>query len=431
MDSTLEDPVEKTQGERVSSRRTIFAGVIGNVLEWYDFSVYGFFAAIIATQFFPSDDPSVSLIAAFGAFAAGFLMRPIGAAIFGHIGDRIGRIHALQLSVLLMAIPTVAIGLLPNYDSIGIAAAVIMVILRMMQGLAVGGEYTSSIVFLAEHAPTGKRAFYSIWSVFGGLVGTLLGSAVGAILSAALSEEALHSWGWRAAFLSGILVTVAGYFLRRGLIENPVRSEGKAPLVVAFSTCGRDILRVMGINVVNAIAFYMIFVYAITWLVENVHTKEATALEINTIALLVLLTLIPFFAILSDRYGRRLFILIGMGGVAVFAYPLVWLMHHSDFTMILAGQVGFAILCACFAGGIPAYMCELFPGAVRVTAVSISYNITLGIMGGTSPMVAVWLINRTHDDMAFAWYITAAAVFSFLVALTIKDKRNEPLDMAR
>lgn len=431
MENTLENSGKHEQQEQVSSRRTVLAGVIGNVLEWYDFSIYGFFAAIIATQYFPSDDPTVSLIAAFGAFAAGFLMRPIGAAFFGHIGDRIGRIHALQLSVVCMAIPTFAIGLLPNYDSIGVAAAVIMVLLRMMQGLAVGGEYTSSIVFLAERAPIGKRAFYSIWSVFGGLVGILLGSAVGAALSATLSEEALHSWGWRAAFLSGILVTLAGYFLRRGLVEDPVRREGKAPLLTALSTSGTDILRVMGINVVNAIAFYMIFVYAITWLVETVHTSEANALEINTIAMLVLLVLVPLFAILSDRYGRKLFVLIGMGGTALFAYPLVWLMHHPDFTMILAGQVGFAILCACFAGGIPAYMCELFPGSVRVTAVSVSYNLTLGIMGGTSPIVAVWLINRTHDDMAFAWYITAAAVFSFLVALTIKDKRNEPLDMSR
>lgn len=418
------------QGQNLSpsGRRAITAGIIGNVLEWYDFAIYGFFAAIIAKQFFPSDDPSVSLIAAFGAFAAGFLMRPLGAAFFGYIGDRVGRIRALQLSVIFMAVPTCMIGLLPTHETIGIAAPILMIGLRMMQGLAVGGEYTSSIVFLAEHAPPGQRAFYSAWSMFGAVGGILLGSAVGALLSTVLDTAELHSWGWRLAFISGIVVSASGYFIRRGLIERPVLQTGKLPLVEAFRDYGKDILRVVGLNLVNAVTFYLIFVYSITWLIQTVNESRANALEINTASMLVMLVMIPVFAKISDAWGRRPTILIGMGGIALFAYPLVWLMHHADTMLIMLGQTGFAVFFACFASTVPAYMTELFPGKVRVTAVSVSYNLSLAIMGGTSPMVAVWLIERSHNDLAFAWYISCAALVSFLVALTIKDRRNLPLD---
>src|SRR5690606_5311816 len=196
-------------------KRVVTAGVIGNVLEWYDFSVYGFFAPILAEQFFPAGDRMVSLLAAFATFAVGFLMRPVGAALFGHIGDRYGRARALLLSIACMAIPTVLMGLLPTYASIGIAASIIMVLLRMCQGLAVGGEFTASIVFLAEHAPGRKRGFVTSFAIFGATAGTMLGGAVGAALSNAMSPEALASWGWRAAFISGIAVAIVGVIIRR------------------------------------------------------------------------------------------------------------------------------------------------------------------------------------------------------------------------
>ena len=202
-------------------RRVVTAGLVGNVLEWYDFAIYGFFAPILAAQFFPSGNRMVSLLAAFGAFAVGFLMRPVGAAVFGHIGDRYGRARALLLSVAMMAIPTVLMGLLPTYATIGIAASFLIVLLRMFQGMAVGGEFTSSIVFLAERAPPSRRGFFASMSMFGATTGTLLGAAVGAALSRALSPEALVSWGWRAAFLSGIVVAVVAIIIRRNLFDTP------------------------------------------------------------------------------------------------------------------------------------------------------------------------------------------------------------------
>jgi len=297
----------------------------------------------------------------------------------------------------------------------------------MMQGLAVGGEYTSSIVFLAANAPAGKRGLYTSWSMFGATGGILLGSAVGAFMTSTMSPEALTSWGWRVAFLAGIVVSVAAFFVRRGLGKQPPVDHEKPPLVVAFKTHGNEIFRVIGLNIVNAVTFYMIFVYLVTWLVKTVNVSRPIALDINTASMCMLLALLPLFAKLSDAWGRRKMLLLGIGGVAVLAYPLVLLMHQNDPLMILAGQMGFVVLVACYAGSIPAAMTEMFPQKIRVTAVCVSYNISLAFLGGTSPMVAEWLIDSTQDDLAFAWYIAISAVISFLFALTITDRRNEPL----
>ncbi len=416
-----------TKKENWSERRSIIAGLIGNMLEWYDFGVYGFFASIIAMKFFPSADPTTSLIASFGAFAAGFLMRPVGGAIFGHIGDRYGRGRALQLSVLCMAVPTFLIGLLPTYQSIGTSAAVLMVLMRMLQGTAVGGEYTSSIVFLAERAKPGKRAFFTCWSMFGAMGGILLGSLVGAFLSSILSVQALSDWGWRVAFMGGIIVSITGYFIRRGLVEKPLDKLDKAPLIEAFKNHGKSIFKVVGINVIHAVTFYLMFIFSATWLIKNVGKTRSDAMLVNTASMVLLLIMLPVFAKLSDAWGRKKVLLLGIGGIALAAYPLLKLMHHTEIYMIIIGQMGFAILLACLASAIPAIMVEMFPGNIRVTAVSVSYNIAFAIFGGTSPMIAVWLIERTKNDLSFAWYISLAAVISFLFSLTLKDRRNEPL----
>jgi MHS family proline/betaine transporter-like MFS transporter len=408
-------------------KRVVTAGVIGNVLEWYDFAVYGFFAPILAAQFFPSDTPSVSLLAAFAAFAVGFLMRPVGAALFGHIGDRYGRARALLLSVALMAIPTVLMGLLPTYASIGVAASIAMVLLRMCQGLAVGGEFTSSIVFLAEQSPPQRRGFFTSWAMFGATAGTMLGAAVGAALTSALSPEALAAWGWRAAFVSGIAVAVVGIILRRNMFDEPAASTGPSPLKTALRDHGGAVLRVVGLNMAPAVTYYILFVYAATWLAQQAGLASALALDTTTASIVTFLVVAPIAALASDRFGRKRMLVIGMTACLLGAYPLASLMQSGEPIQVAAGQMAFAALLAVYMASVPAAMCEMFPHTVRVSAVSVGYGLAYAIFGGTAPAVSVWLISRTGNDLAFVWYLIGVTAISLSFALTTRDRHLQSM----
>jgi MFS transporter, MHS family, proline/betaine transporter len=242
----------------------IAAGMIGNVLEWYDFAVYGYFAATIGRQFFPHEDTVAQLLSAFGIFAIGYLMRPVGGALIGHIGDRFGRRAALTFSVIAMAIPTFLIGLLPGYATLGLMAPITLTLLRMVQGLSVGGEYTSSMVFLVERAPEGRRGLMGALAACGATSGILLGSAVGAGFAASMSEQALDAWGWRIPFLLGLVVGIAGYLLRRHVLETvPIEPRKRAPIIETLHDHWRVVLGFAGLSVFNAVGFYVSFVYLV------------------------------------------------------------------------------------------------------------------------------------------------------------------------
>lgn len=411
-----------------SLRRVLTAGVIGNVLEWYDFAVYGFFAPVLAEQFFPSGDRMVSLLAAFGAFAVGFLMRPVGAVLFGHIGDRYGRARALLISIAMMAIPTVSMGLLPTYASIGVAASLLIVLLRMLQGMAVGGEFTSSIVFLAEHSPPERRGFFSSWAMFAATTGTMLGAAAGAALSNLLEPEQLSAWGWRAAFISGMVVAVVGIIIRRNMYDTPAAAPEVSPVRLAFRHHFKEVLRVFGLNMAPAATYYLLFVYAATWVAETTPVPRAAALDITTFSILTFLVVAPAAAWASDRYGRKLMLITGMGLCLCLAYPLTVLMHQTSTLAITLAQMTFAGLLALYMASIPAAMCEMFPHNVRVSAVSVGYGLAYAIFGGTAPAVAVWLAGITGNDLVFAWYIVFLTTVSLTVALSTRDRHGEELD---
>jgi MHS family proline/betaine transporter-like MFS transporter len=423
--------VPATSAQDTTPTRLIVAGVAGNVMEWYDFAVYGYFAQTIGKHFFPSEDPVASLVAAFGVFAAGFLMRPVGGLVFGHIGDRISRKAALTVSVLAMAIPTFLVGLLPDHAQIGVTASVLIVVLRLIQGLSVGGEYTTSVVFLVEGARPNARGLTGSWSVFGSVAGILLGSAVGAVLTSVLSPAAMHAWGWRVPFLLGLAVGLAGLYIRRHIPAERARpaDERSAPSPVreAFRHEWRAMLRIIGVNVLNAVGFYMIFVYVATYLKEIVHVDAARALDINTINMVILLLLIPVAGALSDRIGRKPLLIVTTVGTLLLAWPLFWMMHHRDFTVILLGQMGFAVLVGIFLGAIPAAMVETLPARVRCSALSIGYNLCLGILGGTTPLVVTYLIARSHNDLSPAFYLMIAAAVSLATVLTLRETARSPL----
>jgi MHS family proline/betaine transporter-like MFS transporter len=399
-------------------RRGIMAGVVGNILEWYDFALFGFFAQQLGAHFFPSGNPTVSLLAAFGTFAAGFLMRPVGGALFGWIGDRFGRKQALIGSVLAMAFPSFFIGLLPDASHIGLAAPIILVLLRMLQGVAVGGEFMASAVFLVEGSEPGRRGYMGSWGPFGASAGTLLGSAAGALVNATLSPEQVMAFGWRIPFLVGLAVALGGLAIRRHYVERiPQQASSEFPLGEAFSQHWKTLLHLVGLTTAISVGFYTTFVYSATWLEQTVSVPAKTALEINTAAMALLLVIIPFAGIASDRVGRRPVLAVAAGGLMLLAYPLMTLMGKGQPASIFAGQVGLALLVGANGAVLPATMAELAPWRVRCTVLSVGYNISLAILGGTTPMVAAWLVSRTGFHLAPAVYLTAAAAVTFVAAL--------------
>lgn len=398
-------------------RRLILAGLIGNVMEWYDFALYGYFAAVIAPLFFPASSPSGSLSAAFGAFAAGFLVRPFGGVLFGRIGDLIGRRRALNLSVLAMAVPTVLIGFLPTYDSIGIAAPLLLVALRIVQGLSVGGEYTCSLVFLAENAAPQRRARAAMWGMWGGTAGILLGSGVGALVALVVSADQLSSWGWRIPFVLGAVVAFAGILIRRAIDVEPVRSHEHRPVQQALTTHLGAVIRVALLNVALGVGFYTAFVYAVTYIRDVDHLSESLALDLNTLSMAILLLILPITATLADRIGRKPLIVAGCAMLTFGAVPFFWLMHHQDAAVIFLGELGFVVAIGTLAGGLPAANVELIPEPVRCTGLSLAYNTSVGWFGGTTPLIATWLIAQTGDPISPAYWVMLAGSVSLFTAI--------------
>jgi len=411
--------------------RIIAAGAIGNALEWYDFAIYGYFAATIGRVFFPHEDKVAQVLAAFGIFAVGFLMRPVGGALIGYVGDRFGRRTALTFSVAAMAIPTFLVGVLPGYQTLGVAAPILLTLLRMIQGLSVGGEYTTSIVFMVEHARPGRRGLIGATAGCGAVGGILAGSATGAVLAAAMPAEMLQAWGWRIPFLLGLVVGLAGFALRRGIQEEvSAKKPDHSPLLDTLRHHGPLLLRLAGLSVFNSVGFYLMFVYIVSWLQFADGVAPARALEINSVSMFVLLPLMVAMGWLSDRIGRRPVMLAATAFAFVAAWPLFWLMHHPDPMLVLLGQLGFVLAVGTFVGCQPAVMVEAVPWQVRCTAIALGYNVTLGVIGGLSPLVATWLVARTHNDYSPAFMIMAAAAISFLAILSFKETYRTPLEKA-
>lgn len=411
-----------------SSKRVILAGLIGNVVEWYDFGLYGYFATVIGARFFPSENPSLSLLAAFGAFAAGVLMRPVGGLLFGRIGDLAGRQRAMVLSVVAMALPTVLFGLLPTYASVGVLAPVLVVLLRIVQGLSVGGEYTNSLVFLAEQAPPERRARTAIWSNWGALAGIMLGSAVGALISNVLTAEQLSSWGWRVPFLLGAFVAGGGYLLRHRL-RAPVRtSESPRPVRDTLAVYYQPVAIVTLLNVGLGVSFHAAFVYASSFVQSLDHESARAALNLNTAAMAMLLVVLPIAAWLSDRFGRKPLLIAGsalmtFGGVVFFL-----LIDTSNQAAILTGLCGFSVAIGVFSGGLAGANVELVPSPVRCTGLAFAYNVATGCLGGTTPLLAAWLVASTGNPISPGWWVSAMGAVSLVTAIfLVRETRFEPL----
>jgi MHS family proline/betaine transporter-like MFS transporter len=416
--------------------RTVTAGAIGNALEWYDFGLFGYFAPIISSQFFPSADPRAALLNTFGVFAAGFLMRPLGAILFGHLGDRMGRKWALGLSVLLMAVPTALVGLLPTYHQIGLAAPLLLLLVRLLQGLSVGGEYVGSMSYLAESAQPGRRGFDSSWCNVSGGVGGLVGSGLATVITRVLSPEQVADWGWRLPFLVSIPGGVASWWLRQSIAESPCFTEvsqagkvARLPLRESLQSDRAAFLTIAGLSLLASIGWYLPWVWLVTWLddINQPAIPQWEALASSTLASAVLIVLTPMAGALSDRLGRKPVILAGSVGYLVLSYPLFLLMSHGTFAAALSGQLVSAVLTALYGGAALAAFVELFPTRTRYSGLALSYNLAVAICGGTTPLVATWLVNATGSTLAPAFYLMAAALGTTLAACAMTERANVSL----
>jgi MHS family proline/betaine transporter-like MFS transporter len=327
-----------------------------------------------------------------------------------------------------MAIPTFIVGTLPGYDAIGIAAPILLTICRMLQGLSVGGEYTTSIVFMVENAPSNRRGLAGALAGSGAVVGILLGSATGTALAALMSPESLDSWGWRIPFLLGLVIGVVGLLLRRNIeVKNEVKPDQKQPIIETIESYRPLLARLAGLSVFNAVTFYLIFVYLVSWLQLEDKMRQEVSLQINTISMMVVIPIMIAAGALSDRIGRKP-LLLGTVIAGIFlAYPLFNGMHHSSQVLVQLCQLGFAVIIGIYLGSSPAFMVETAPAHIRSTSIALGYNLTLGIVGGLTPLTATWLVHQTHSAVAPAFLIIAAALISFGTILSMKETYKQKL----
>lgn len=410
------------------------AGVIGNIIEWYDFALYGFMATVLSTLFFPSESRTASLLATYGVFAAGFIMRPLGSALFGWMGDTIGRSRTMLISVAMMALPTFLLGLLPTYEMVGIWAPVSLVAIRLIQGLSVGGEFSSSVTYLVETAAPDQRGLSGSWANVGSMLGMLLGSAVAAAATNFISGELLYDWGWRLPFLFGAVLGVTAILLRRHLprSEHFSRHEQEhgetSPLKEAFTINLKQTLQGTLFASGYGALFYLTLVYLPNWLSEYTPIDLSTAMRINTAATAMMVLLIPVMGWLSDRYIRRTTLIrIAILLMAAMILPLQYWMDQGSLAGAILAQFGLVILVAVPCGVGPATFVELFPTEDRLSGYSVAFNIGLGVIGGATPMAATWLIDVTGSDISPAYFLIAFSLLAIASLTWMKDRSREPL----
>lgn len=384
-----------------SIRQVVVASFIGTAIEWYDFFLYGTAAALIFNRvFFPTFEPLTGTLAAFGTYAVGFFARPLGGVVFGHFGDTLGRKSMLSLTLLLMGVATFCIGLLPTYASIGVWAPTLLVFLRMVQGLGVGGEWGGAVLMAVEHAPAHRRGFYGSWPQVGVPAGLLLSTAAFSLVTR-LPDAALLSWGWRVPFLLSIALVGVGLFIRLRLQESPAFQElknsgqqARLPLVEALQTHRRELFLAMGARIAENGFFYIFSVFVLVYVTQQLGLPRTTALHGVLLASGVALFAIPAFGTLSDRLGRRPVYMAGAAFSAAFTFPFFWLLDSGQTGLIwLAIVLGIGVGHAAMYGPQASFFSELFQTRMRYSGASLGYQLASVIAGGLSPMIATVLLS--------------------------------------
>jgi metabolite-proton symporter len=422
--------------------RVVAASMAGTTVEWYDFFLYGVAATLVfPAVFFPSADPTTGVLSSLATFAIGFIARPIGGLVFGHYGDRIGRKKLLVLSLLLMGVSTFAIGLLPGYATIGVAAPILLVVLRLVQGFALGGEWGGAVLIVSEHGDPARRGYWASWPQAGVPVGQLLANALLFTLSAVQSDEAFTSWGWRIPFLLSAVLVLIGLYVRLAVEESPVFRQAQEqaaqraaagvkesmPILEVFRRYPREVVTAMGARFVENVSYYIFTIVIITYATGRLGVDRNTVLNAVLIGAAVHLVTIPVWGALSDRFGRRPLYLLGAAGVGLWAFAFIALLDTRSFPLIVVAVVVGLVLHGAMYGPQAAFLSELFGTKVRYSGVSVGYQLASIAAGGAAPAIAVALYTYFDSGYAVAWYVAGSAVLTLVAVGTYAETRHRDL----
>lgn len=395
-----------------SSSRALFAGVSGTALQWYDFALFGYFAPIIAATYFPNDNQFASLLSAFGVFAVGYLLAPIGSLFFGYIGDRFGRKRALTLSILAMAIPTAMISIIPSYQYIGITAPFLITLLRIIQGFVASSEFTGSAIFLVEHAKPENKAFYGCLTSSAYSTGLIIAGLAASFFTASFMPD----WGWRIGFGLALIAGILIFYLRTHVTETPEyehiaqHDKRRLPFLAALKELPLAVVGIIGIAWLVSIMTFGTYVFTATYLHSYFHISLGLATLIITMALVVDATLEPFIALLADRVGLVKVIRLGMVAMLLLSIPIFFLLATGNVVLMATGLVFMSILIAMTYAPLNAYMVSLFPHQYRYSGFGVAFNVGISLFGGTTPIVMMWLVNTTNNFISPAWYYMFGAI---------------------
>jgi MHS family proline/betaine transporter-like MFS transporter len=421
-------------------KRAVKAAALGNAMEWFDFGVYSYIAVTLGKVFFPSGNPTAQLLSTFGAFAAAFLVRPIGGMVFGPLGDRVGRQKILALTMIMMAAGTFAIGLIPSYAAIGVGAPLLLLAARLVQGFSTGGEYAGASTFIAEYAPDKRRGFLGSWLEFGTLAGYIGGAGLVTLMTALLSDDAMLSWGWRVPFLIAGPMGIIGLYLRMRLEETPAfaaeaakaeasaaERRAKVPLREMIVGQWKALLLCVALVLVFNVTDYMLLSYMPSYLTSELKYDETHGLLVVLGVMALMMIVQPFAGALTDRVGRRPVIAAGCAGFLLLSVPALLLIRDGSLVAVALGMGALGLLLVCFTAAMPAALPALFPTRVRYGSLSIGFNVSVSLFGGTTPLVVTALIGATGNMMMPAYYMMAAAVVGGVDVWFMTESAGRPL----
>lgn len=411
---------------KISNKKVILASMVGNTLEFYDFSLFVFLSPILAPLFFPASDPLISLIATLATYGVGYFMRPLGAIFFGHLGDKYGRKYALSFSIILMAIPTLLIAFLPTYAQIGKTASFTLIILRLTQGFCAGGEFNGAGIFVVENTQK-KNSFYGSLISSSTAIGGLLGSCISSIVTL----PGMPTWSWRIAFMLGGVVGIIGLYMRRQLIETPIDSQVEekrlttSPLLHSLKTAYPQILATIGIAAFAGSMYHLSVYYISVFLSTHAEWQLSNSLLLMSIGTVVYILMVPFFGYMADKYGNKRVKLTGAWATLLSIYPLFsLLLSATSFYQAMAIQICLALLSAWFQAPMTAYLAKLFPLNIRYSGLAFGYNIGIALFGGSTPLICSLLIRWTGSSMMPAFYIILMAVVGICAVRFSRERES-------